>query len=147
MAEKPSETADRQAEKMDRADLGEKGEVDRDPVTIMEIAETEAQSTPQSRNISSPLIEIQDINVALGKFDNCEKHVEHNLASTPQFSANKEKPLPPSMPAHLSIVQELAHHVIEISPPPNSVNRTLRTWKKLALSFLAYCDDYGKGKY
>nr|POE70584.1 hypothetical protein CFP56_23022 [Quercus suber] len=42
MAEKPFETADRQAEKSNKADLGEKGDVDRDPVTVMEIPETEA---------------------------------------------------------------------------------------------------------
>ena len=119
----------------------------------MEILETEAQSTPQSRNNNTPLIEvitpnsklstchtnsidfesqIQDIDATIGKYDICEEHVDHNPVGTSHFSANREKSLPPSLPAHPLIVQELASHVTEISPPPNSVNRTLRTWKKLA---------------
>ena len=55
--EKSSEMANRKTKNMARADLGEKGGDDREQETVMEILETEAQSTPQSRN-NTPLIEV-----------------------------------------------------------------------------------------
>ena len=153
-AEKPSETADKPTGVTTaRAEPGEKGGADRVQVTEMETFKTKALITPKSRNNSTPLSEeiisnsnlstchtnsvdfgtqIQDIDAAIGKYDSCDEHVDHNQAGTSQVSANREKPLTPSLLAHPLITQELAPHVTENSPPPNPANRTLRIWKKLA---------------
>ena len=81
--------------------------------------------------------QIQEIDVALGKYDNCEKHVASNWfdtshvpVDTSHAPANSAATLLPSLPTHTQITQEHAPHVAETSPLP--INRTLRTWKKLA---------------
>ena len=120
--EKSSETADRPTrENTTRAELGEKGGADRAQATDMETTEIEAQITPKSRNNNTPLIEvidsnsnlstchtslvdfetqIQEIDVAIGKYDSCEEHVDHNQADTSHVSANNVKQLTPSLLAH-----------------------------------------------
>ena len=126
--------------------------------TAMEIAETEALSKSESQNTRIPLNEvitsnsklstfhtnpvdfdaqIQEIDVALGKYENCEKHVASNLfdtshvpVDTSHVPANNAATLTPSLPTHTQTTQEHAPHVAETSPLP--ANRTLRTWKKLA---------------
>ena len=76
---------------------------------------------PKSRNNSTPLIEvidsnsnlstchtslvdfetqIQEIDVAIGKYDSCEEHVDHSQADTSRVSANNVKQLTPSLLAH-----------------------------------------------
>ena len=97
--EKSSETADRPTrENTTRAELGEKGGADRAQATDMETTEIEAQITPKSRNNNTPLIEV--IDVAIGKYDSCEEHVDHNQADTSHVSANNVKQLTPSLLAH-----------------------------------------------
>ena len=97
--EKSSETADRPTrENTTRAELGEKGGADRAQATDMETTEIEAQITPKSRNNNTPLIEV--IDVAIGKYDSCEEHVDHSQADTSHVSANNVKQLTPSLLAH-----------------------------------------------
>ena len=98
-------------------DLGEKEEADRVQVSNMETIETEAQFMLESHNNSTLLNEviasnsklstchinsvdfdaqIQEIDVALGKYDSCENNVAPNLTTTSHASATSEATLTPS---------------------------------------------------
>nr|POE66734.1 hypothetical protein CFP56_72952 [Quercus suber] len=105
--------------------------------TSMETAKTEAMSKSESQNTRIPLNEIQEIDVALGKYGNCEKYVasklfdtSHVLVDTSHVPTNSAATLQPSLPAHTQTTQEHAPHMAETLPLPAS--STLRTWKKLA---------------
>ena len=121
--------------------------------TAMEIAETEALSKSESQNTRIPLNEvitsnsklstfhtnpvdfdaqIQEIDVALGKYENCEKHVASNLfdtshvpVDTSHVPANNAATLTPSLPTHTQTTQEHAPHVAETSPLPANSAATL----------------------
>nr|POE69914.1 hypothetical protein CFP56_66808 [Quercus suber] len=78
----------------------------------------------QERNMETIKTGIQEIDVALGTVDSCEKHVASNLIDTSQVLANNDATVTPSMPAHSQKSQEQA--------PDAAANRTLRTWKRIA---------------
>ena len=75
-------------------------------------------------------MQIQEIDIARGKYDSCENYVAPNLTDTSLTSANYAAMITPFQPTHTPITQEHVPHVVETSFSP--ANRTLRTWKKLA---------------
>ena len=136
---------------MAKNDLGEKDGANQVQASNMETVETEAQITPESQNNSTifnevissnpnlstchinPVdfdVQIQEIDVALGKYDSCENYVGPNLIDTSLTLANNAATIIPSQPAHILISQEQVPPVAETSFNP--AKRTLRTWKKLA---------------
>ena len=136
---------------MAKNDLGEKDGANQVQASNMETVETEAQITPESQNNSTIFNEvissnqnlstchtnsvdfdaqIQEIDVALGKYDSCENYVAPNLIDTSLTSTNNAAMIIPSQLAHILITQEHVPHVVETSFSPT--NRALRTWKKLA---------------
>nr|POF06130.1 hypothetical protein CFP56_45988 [Quercus suber] len=125
------------------SDHGEKNEAYRFQEPNMETIKTGAQFSPKSQKNRIPLSEVitsksvlstyhtnsfdfdvQEIEVALGSVDSCEKHVASNLIDTSHVLANNDATATPSMPTHTQTSQEQAPHV--------ATNRTLRTWKRLA---------------
>ena len=130
---KPPETTARpNGNNTSRPDYGENGGADRSHATDMETSDLGEHITSNLQKNSNPIIKIQEIDAAIGKFDSCGEHVNHKTEDTSRVSAHIEKPLSTSLPAHSQLIQEQEPHVTEVSAPPNPAIRTLRTWKKLA---------------
>nr|POE83156.1 hypothetical protein CFP56_66954 [Quercus suber] len=106
------------------SNLSEEDGADRFQERNMETVKTGAQFSPKSQKNRSTITEIQEIDVALGTVDSCEKHVASNITDTSQVIANNDATVTPSMPAHSQKSQEQALDA--------TANRTLRTWKRIA---------------
>ena len=130
---KPPEMAARpNGNNTSRPDYSENGGADRSQATDMETSDLGEHITSNLQKNSNPIIKIQEIDAAIGKFDSCGEHVNHKTEDTSRVSAHIEKPLSTSLPAHSQLIQEQEPHVTEVSAPLNPAIKTLRTWKKLA---------------
>ena len=121
---KPSKTPTEMAVRSTVTNGGEKDGTNQMQASNMETVETEEQITPESQNNSIVFnevissnhnlstchidtadfdVQIQEINIALGKYDNCESYVAPNLTDTSLNSANNAAMIVPSQPVHILI--------------------------------------------